>query len=62
MSLSLYGLRLFLFPAAKYTRKSKRFSWKEEETSYYNIVSCYAIVFGILASVYMADEEKEIKR
>ena len=31
MSLSLYGLRLFLFPAAKYTRKSKGFLGKKRK-------------------------------
>ena len=62
MSLSFYGLQLFFSLQLKVYKEVQRFSWKEEETSYYNIVCCCAIVFGILASVYVANEEEENER
>uniref|UniRef100_A0A2N9HHV9 glycine--tRNA ligase n=1 Tax=Fagus sylvatica TaxID=28930 RepID=A0A2N9HHV9_FAGSY len=44
-------------------KEVQRFSWQQEEAGYYNIiVCCCAIVSGIHASLYVAQEEEENKR
>ena len=43
-------------------KEVQRFSWQQEAAGYYNIVCCCAIFSGVLASLYVANEEEENER
>ena len=57
--LFLFFFNFFVFSFSYLHKEVQRFSWQQEEASYYNIVCCCAIVFGILDSLYVANEEEE---
>ena len=52
LSFSLYGLQLFLFPAAKYTRKSKGFLGKKRKLAI-TILSVAVPLFLVSLLAYM---------
>ena len=52
LSFSLYGLQLFLFPAAKYTRKSKGFLRKKRKLAI-TILSVVVTLFLVSLLAYM---------